>query len=82
MLHGDIRINDVVIGEWTATHEKGDEFRYYNCTLWYENTDGYVYEAEWEMWGHLKGDGAVTLAERVLKEGRHRAKKRIPHGFE
>lgn len=78
MLHGDIKMNGVVIGEWTAAHDgQFQDFRTYQCTLWYRKTDGHIYEAEWEMWGHHKGDGAVTLAERVLKEGRHKAKKRI-----
>lgn len=79
MLHGDIRVNDVVIGEWTATNKthKVEQFRAYDCTLWYRGTDGYIYEAAWEIWGHLRGDGAITLGERVLKEGRHRAKRRM-----
>lgn len=84
MLHGDIRVNDVVICEWTAANightNTGlvGEFRRYHCTLWYRASDGYIYDADWEIWGHMMGDGAVTLAERVLKEGKHRAKRRIP----
>lgn len=78
MLHGDIRINDVTIGGWTATRRKTTEksqFRHYDCTLNYRGLDGYQYEAEWEIWGIHKSNGAISLAARVLHEGMTKARR-------
>jgi len=78
MLTIEVKMNDVVIGTATAVHKDDrNGFRDYDCTLEYRGTDGHLYHAEWEMWGHNRGDGALTLAERVLKEGRHRAKRKV-----
>lgn len=78
MLHGDIKVNGSLIGQWTAVNKDNThkQFRRYDCTLWYRGLDGYLYEAEWELWGH-GSPGAIGLAERVLREGKFRAKKRI-----
>jgi hypothetical protein len=78
MLHGPIELNHVVIGEWTATRKNTpkQEFNIYACTLWYRGTDGYIYEAEWEIWGVHGGNGAISLAARVLLEGNMKAKRR------
>ncbi len=87
MLTIDIKMNDVLIGQATAAHTeeiKGEgvgTFRKYNATMWYRDRDGYLYEAEWDIWGHRPGDGAVTLGERLLKEGRHRLKRKVPDGI-
>lgn len=78
MLQGDIKINDVMIGGWTATRrlstEKG-EFRHYDCTLNYRGLDGYQYEAKWEIWGVHGSNGAISLAARVLQEGMVKARR-------
>ena len=60
----DIKMNDVVIGQATAAHRnENNGFRGYDCTMWYRDRDGYLYEAEWELWGHLKADCAVPVEE-------------------
>lgn len=78
MLHGEIKMNHVVIGEYTAVHHRDYQgYRDYKCTIWYRHTDGYIYEAEWDMWGrHFKPDGAISLAAKVLMDGYKKAKKR------
>jgi hypothetical protein len=78
MLSGDIKINDTVIGHWTATRKshKG-EFRDYDCTLEYRGLDGYMYEAKWEIWAVHNRNGAISLAARVLHEGMVKAKRRF-----
>lgn len=71
MLHGDIRVNDVVVGKWTAVRKTADlrDFNEYHCTLEYRNMKGYMEYAEWDLIGHFNGNGALTLAARVLREG-------------
>lgn len=78
MLEVEISMNGITLGKATAEHVADrNGFRDYKCTLTYQGTDGYWYDAEWDMWGHLRDDGAVTLAERLLKEGRHKAKRQV-----
>lgn len=71
MLHGDVRINDYVIGEWQAVRRQDKEkanFPNYDCTLTYQGLDGYNYKAEWVLIGQGRGNG-ISLAARVLTEG-------------
>lgn len=78
MLHGNVEVNNVVIGEWTATRRHTTtkrQFNTYDCTLWYRGLDGYNYRAEWEIWGIHKGNGAISLAARVLHEGMTKARR-------
>ena len=83
MLSGNVEMNGIVIGEWTATRRnpdsKPDQFNDYWCTLWYRGLDGYIYEADWEIWAVGHRNGAISLAARVLFEGMNKAKKRIPN---
>jgi len=79
MLHGEIKINDQVIGEWTATNVGTRHgFAVYACTLTYQGLDGYSYHAEWNVWGQARRNGAVSLAARVLQEGMSHAKRVYP----
>lgn len=70
MISGDIKINDVALGGWSAenvgTHEG---FATYDCTLWYTDNKGYANKARWRLFGHNRADGAVSLAARILLEG-------------
>lgn len=80
MLHGNVELNGTVIGQWTATRTGPvkHEFNDYFCTIWYRGTDGYLYERQWHIWGHHAGNGAFSLAARVLQEGgMHAKRKRI-----
>jgi len=78
MLHGEVKMNNVVIGEWKAEHVRDyDGYRDYDCEIWYRHTDGYLYEARWNMWGrHHKGDGALSLAAKVIQQGQLKATKK------
>lgn len=78
MLHGEVKINNVVIGEWSAIRRKGpvgEQFRTYDCWLEYRGTDGYMYEATWVIWGEGHMNGAISLAARVLREGMTKAER-------
>lgn len=78
MLHGDVRINDHLIGEWTATRQRATEkgqFVNYDCTLVYTALDGYTYKAEWVLIGQGRQNGGISLAARVLTEGMGKAKR-------
>jgi hypothetical protein len=78
MLHGNVELNHVVIGEWTATRTgtTKKEFNDYHCTIWYRGTDGYLYTHDWHIWGMHSGNGAFSLAARVLQEGNAHAKRK------
>lgn len=81
MLHGTVEMNHVVIGEWQAEHIRDHNgFRDYHCKFWVRKEDGYVYEAEWDVWGHRRGDGAASLAAKILQQGNAKAKRRVPDG--
>jgi hypothetical protein len=80
MLHGDVRINDIVIGEYKATNiGVTDGHARYDCWISYRGLDGYMYEAKWQIWGVFKGNGAISLASRVLREGMTKAKRVYPN---
>jgi hypothetical protein len=76
MLHGEIKVNNIVIGEWKAVRRSHDlrDFNDYDCYLTYRNMAGYPMEAAWVMQGHAHNNGAVSLAARVLMEGMTRLK--------
>lgn len=80
MLHGEIKVNDVVIGTWTAarTNSKINNFGEYDCHVTYRDTQGYPCEARWRMVGQAHSNGALSLAARVLMEaGAHIQRKRV-----
>lgn len=71
MLHGEIKVNHHVIGEWKAVRtgrETRTGFNEYDCTFKYTDTRGYRFEAQFLL-EHRYGDGAACLAVAVQKEG-------------
>ena len=84
MLHGEIKLNDQLIGEWTAVrkkrfypHEHDDEggpYHRYDCTIEYRDMQGYLMRANFPVW-HRFGDGAMRLASRVIAIGYDKAKR-------
>lgn len=84
MLHGEIKVNEQVIGEWTAVRiQEIDGFCDYDCHMTYTNMAGYPMEAAWTLRGHAMGNGAVSLAARVLSEGMQHLKVRpLPRDVE
>lgn len=82
MLHGDIRVNGILIGEWTAVRQNNTQkdFNDYRCEINFRDVQGYPCHAEWHMTGHRYGDGAVMLAARVLSEGMAKARRTRPTG--
>ena len=70
MLHGEIKVNDTVIGEWKAIRRSADlrEFGEYDCIVTYRDMQGYPCEAKWTMYGHYRGDGAMSLAGKVMTQ--------------
>lgn len=70
MLHGEIKVNNTVIGEWKAVRKTRDlrDFNEYDCTVTYRDMQGYPCEAKWTIYGQGYGNGAVSLAARVLTE--------------
>lgn len=70
MLHGDIQINHVVIGKWTACNVRDRAgFADYECTLELRNQKGRMEYATFILEGHQKGGGALSLAARVMTTG-------------
>jgi len=70
MLHGEIKVNDVTVGEWSAVRKAEHEgFAEYECRLLYRNVSGYLQEAQWTLRGHAVGNGPISLGARVLQEG-------------
>lgn len=74
MLHGEIKVNDTVIGEWQAVRQTHDlrDTNNYECRMTYRNKAGYPMEAAWIIFDHNYNDGAAMLAARVLYEGMRR----------
>lgn len=68
MLHGEIKVNDHVIGEWKAVRQSHDlrDTNNYECTMTYTNQAGYPMEAAWIIFDHHYNMGAAGLAARVL----------------
>lgn len=71
MLHGDIKVNNQVIGEWQAIRMSADlrDFNDYECRMTYRNMAGYPMEACWMLRQHAANNGAVALTARILMEG-------------
>lgn len=74
MLHGEIKVNNVEIGRWTAVRkeevglDKANPMYRYECHMDYRNSAGYPMEAAFEVRHNYK-DGAVLLASKVLLQG-------------
>lgn len=76
MLHGEIKVNDRVIGTWKAVRRSHDlrDANDYDCHMTYENNRGYPMEGAWILYNHEFGAGAAVLAARVLCEGMNHLK--------
>lgn len=74
MLHGEIKVNDHVIGEWQAVRMSHDlrDANDYECRMTYRNMAGYPMEAAWILREHDFKMGAAALAGRVILEGMSR----------
>lgn len=74
MLHGDIKVNGNVIGEWQAVRTSPDlrDDNEYDCRMTYRNLAGYPMEAAWRITDHHYKAGAAALAARVIAEGMER----------
>lgn len=79
MLHGEIKVNDMAIGEWSATRgdSVGDGHHFYNCHVMYWDLQGYKRLAEFTV-VYAEQDGAVVLAGKVLTESVHRLNRVFP----
>lgn len=66
-LHGDIRINDMKIGEWVAVRQEQPptETNTYKVSVAYRDVYDREHKAEGEI-THKFGDGALVLASEVL----------------
>lgn len=73
MLHGEIKVNGVVIATWQASRgEKitDEPVRYsYHCNMTYRNIQGYPLEATDYQVVHRYGDGPIVLVNKVLEIG-------------
>jgi hypothetical protein len=70
-LHGDIKVNDHLIGSWRARNmgETSDGWTKYGVTVAYTDNAGYHQVADFVL-EHIRGDGALVLAAKVLLEAR------------
>lgn len=74
-LHGEIKVNDLVIGGWEAQRttprldkDKRDGENYtYRCKVWRRMEDGKEWREEFEV-RHWYEDGALELASKVLRQ--------------
>lgn len=66
-LHGDIRVNDMKIGEWVAVRQEDPpgEVNTYKVSAAYQDVHGVERKAVGEI-EHAFGDGALVLASEVL----------------
>lgn len=72
-LHGEIKVNGVVIGEWSAVRRgKTEEVNRYDCKVWYIDTEHRRMNAKFAV-THKPQDGALVLASRVLLRARSEA---------
>lgn len=82
MLHGEIKMNGITIGEWFAErrerhyppNEENGPLYLYECFLKYRDIGGYPMEAKYEV-KHRYGDGALRLAANVIAKGKEKAKR-------
>lgn len=79
MIHGDIRLNDVVFGRWTADRARkipaasGHHLYQYTCTYEMRGQDGYMRVADFTLM-HDPFHGPGVLAAAVIIEGERQAK--------
>ena len=92
MLTGEIKIHDAVIAEYQAVRGKlvpapddelsGDEWREYECAMFYRDQAGYPMKAEFTI-KHRVGNGPLRLATRVITIGMERLRRAdFPVGLE
>lgn len=73
-LHGEIKVNNVVIGAWGAVRKeevRPGTYRY-ECFYWMDGLDGHRYTAQFNL-HHQYALGASWLARRVLSTGHREA---------
>ena len=71
MLHGEIKVNNNVVAQWSAVRQTTGidaGFNDYDCTVTYRDQQGYPCEAKWVTRGHHFGNGPISLTARVLQE--------------
>lgn len=67
MIHGDVRINDVVVGDWKAENlGQRSGFANYDCYVKWRDTDGALYEADFTIFGVSTSNNAISLAAHIL----------------
>jgi hypothetical protein len=68
-LHGDIKVNDHLIGSWRARNMGGtsDGWTKYSVTVAHTDNAGYHKVADFVL-DHKAGEGALVLASKVLAE--------------
>lgn len=68
MLHGEIKVNHHVIGEWVAQNAGiRMDSGIYRCWVVYTDMQGYTYERRFFI-NHNYGDGALALGAKVMLE--------------
>lgn len=69
MLHGEIKVNDIVIAEWSAVNTEqnlgGDTA--YLCNVKGRDNQGYPYEHQFAIW-HTPSKGAPVLLWAIMQK--------------
>ena len=75
MLHGEIKVNDIVVGDWTAVRAEqvALDVHMYDCTVKYRNLAGYPLRGDFRV-RHRYSNGAVALSAHILSEAGYHLK--------
>lgn len=69
MLHGEIKVNDFVIANWSAENT-GEQFlgdTVYKCRVWGRDKRGYPYDESFAV-GHDPDRGALVLVWGIMQK--------------
>lgn len=68
MLHGEIKVNHHIIGEWRAVNKgRVEDITIYQCNIKYEKMTGHKVDRDFFVM-HRYGDGALALTSAVCRE--------------
>lgn len=65
-LHGSIKVNEHIVGYWTAQRVVTADPNIYDCVVYHDPEDGPAIRGEFAI-QHRFQDGAVALAAKVLQ---------------
>lgn len=78
MLHGDIRLNDIPVGEWRAERIKTltqDAWGLYTCHVEYRDNKGYLHKLDFDTIHRIE-DEAWGLSAAVLAKAHIKIKRK------